>query len=153
MSDIDKIIRPRFDEMARTAASELLGSTATSTAKWENAPPLNIEDIKQSIDALKQSVGDMRNYVDKITLIPSMSMVEPGEPYEVGREWKERLFTRPWRPLERTKWITPYTPKKELLCIKDVCYGHPEIIKTLKENLKPRVSADFANLFINNPHP
>ena len=28
------------------------------------------------------------------------------------RTWRERLFTRPWHPLQRTKTITPQVPKR-----------------------------------------
>ena len=34
-----------------------------------------------------------------VKIIESLLMVEDGAPYEVKRSWRERLFSRPWRPL------------------------------------------------------
>lgn len=50
-----------------------------------------------------------------LPLYESRFMTEAGEPYEVRRTWKERLFTRPWRPFKATKMIVPQVPQKEIL--------------------------------------
>lgn len=48
-------------------------------------------------------------------IITSLAMCEDGEPYEVKRTWKERLFSSPWQPFRKTRWITPQIPRKDVL--------------------------------------
>ena len=67
-------------------------------------------------------------------VIENPYMVVDGEPYRVRRTWKDRLFTRPWRPLESTKMVTPKVPSDEILVLKQhqTLVMHPEIAAKLK---------------------
>jgi hypothetical protein len=53
-------------------------------------------------------------------------LVKDGDPYPVKRTWKERLFTRPFRPLQRTRMITPKVPDTSVYVIDGVMVMHPE---------------------------
>jgi hypothetical protein len=70
--------------------------------------------------------------------IESWLMTEPGKPYDVPRTWKERWFTRPWRPWKRTKTITPQVPMRRFFIdsIRRTITGHPETIRAVKTELK-----------------
>jgi hypothetical protein len=34
----------------------------------------------------------------------------PGKPIQVKRPWRERLFSRPWRPWVKTRLVIPTVP-------------------------------------------
>ena len=52
---------------------------------------------------------------------------------EVRRTWKERLFTRPWRPWRKTKHISV----PALFYVPRIGYvGHPEIIARMRDMCK-----------------
>lgn len=52
---------------------------------------------------------------------------QDGEPYTVRRTWRERLFTRPWRPHVATRTITPKVPYKGAFQIDaNTVVMHPE---------------------------
>ena len=40
-----------------------------------------------------------------LRIIENPLMVEDGEPYEIRRTWRERLFSWPWRPLRATRMV------------------------------------------------
>lgn len=64
-------------------------------------------------------------------------MVEEGELYEELRSWRERLFTRPWRPLKKTKTVIPMVPSKEVFCFPDGrTVMHPAMLEELKKATK-----------------
>lgn len=50
------------------------------------------------------------NYLHGVRIITSPFLTESGEPYEVRRTWLERLFSRPWRPLQATRTVVPQVP-------------------------------------------
>ena len=54
-------------------------------------------------------------------------------PQEVKRTWRERLFTRPFRPFRKTKIIQ--VPNPNLYRTPFGVYGHPETIRKLKAAL------------------
>jgi hypothetical protein len=64
-------------------------------------------------------------------------MLEDGEPYEVDRTWKERLFTfRPWRPLKKTRTVVPRVPMKSVIKIGgEAIVMHPAIFEEFKKAL------------------
>jgi hypothetical protein len=67
-------------------------------------------------------------------IIASLGMVEEGEKCEVPRTWKERLFSLPWRPLLKTKIITPMVPKQEALVMPDGTFVmHPSMLDKLNK--------------------
>lgn len=73
----------------------------------------------------------------RVKIIESRLMVEDGEPYEVKRSWRERLFSRPWRPLLPTRTVVPKVPKREAMLLSDgSLVMHPEIAKMLRQQTK-----------------
>lgn len=42
-------------------------------------------------------------------------LTEEGPKIEVPRTWRERLFTRPWNPFRKTKWIGTRIPSKQVI--------------------------------------
>jgi hypothetical protein len=68
-------------------------------------------------------------------IFTSLGMVEPGEPFEVVRTWKERLLTRPWRPLKKTKTVTPMVPMKQVLMKGTDVWMHPETLELMTKEL------------------
>lgn len=69
-------------------------------------------------------------------IIEDRNMVIDGDPYEKLRGWKERLFSRPWRPFKKYKTIIPKIPNPEIIVTADCYIMHPEIAKKLKTSLK-----------------
>lgn len=69
-------------------------------------------------------------------IIKNVLLTKAGEPYEVNRTWKERIFTLPWRPLQAKKLVTPQVPSDDILRHGNKLYMHPEtadkLIKTFK---------------------
>lgn len=45
-------------------------------------------------------------------IIQSPYLEQDGEPVQVRRSWRERLFTRPWRPLVKTRTVVPRIPHR-----------------------------------------
>ena len=66
-------------------------------------------------------------------IITSPYLTEAGEPVEIPRTWKERLFTRPWRPLLRTRTFVPQVPMRGAFQLDDnTIVVHPAILAELK---------------------
>jgi len=82
------------------------------------------------IDGQIPTAGQLANIAGK-QLIENPNMVVFGESYDVRRSWRERLFTRPWKPWVIFKRLTPMVPMKKLLLAGDKIIGHPEAIKEL----------------------
>jgi hypothetical protein len=83
------------------------------------------------------------NYFRGIRIIESIACVEPGEPIAVRRTWRERLFSRPWRPLEATKMVTPMLPSAQAYWINaHTVVMHPEMAWRLKDTLQDGDSLD-----------
>lgn len=61
-------------------------------------------------------------------------LVEEGQPFPEPRTWRERLFSLPWRPFKRTRWITPMVPSRTVRKVdRDTLLMHPAIWRELKE--------------------
>lgn len=69
-------------------------------------------------------------------IIESTLMVKDGEPYEDLRSWKERLFTRPWRPFKRIKTIVPKVPSEEFYLTANGVIMHPVMAAKLKREFE-----------------
>jgi hypothetical protein len=69
-----------------------------------------------------------------------------GTPYEVSRPWKERLFTMPWRPLNKTKTIAPRIPDPDFYISETDRFivGHPETMKKLKGAIEKSKNDNFS---------
>ena len=69
-----------------------------------------------------------------VKIIQSEAMVEPGEPIEVPRTWRERLFTLPWRPFKKTKTVIPMVPQKRAIKLPGgELIMHPTMVRALME--------------------
>lgn len=81
-----------------------------------------------------------------VRIVTSLLMVEDGEPYEVRRTWRERLFSTPWRPMRATRTVVPKVPKREAMRMPDgSLVMHPEIAAELR-----KVGADRTATFGHN---
>jgi len=65
-----------------------------------------------------------------IQVIESPYCVTDGDPYSVVRSWRERLLTRPWRPWERTRMVTPKVPTSYM--VSGTLFAHPAIVAELR---------------------
>lgn len=71
-----------------------------------------------------------------IRIITDINMVEDGQPYEVRRTWRERLFTLPWRPMKATRVVVPRVPTREILRLSDgTMVMHPVMLEELKSSI------------------
>ena len=59
-------------------------------------------------------------------------MTEP-KLIEEPRNWKERLFTRPWRPMKKTKFTSIQVPSRQVMCIDGTYYAHPAMIEEIRQ--------------------
>jgi len=70
-----------------------------------------------------------------LKIIEDPNMTEEGEPYEVARSWRERLFTRPWEPFRSTKMVVPQVPMSSFIQKGTTLIGHPELVRALMNEL------------------
>lgn len=76
------------------------------------------------------------SYRNQIRIIESEFMTEPGEPYQVHRTWKERLFTLPWHPLRTIRVVVPQVPMKDALRLQDGTFiVHPASLAAVRQTL------------------
>lgn len=59
-------------------------------------------------------------FADRFQVIAGRKIYRHPDVIEVGRSWRERLFTRPWRPWIKNKWIPNPLFKGRDECL---CYG------------------------------
>ena len=72
-----------------------------------------------------------------IRIIEDPNLVQDGKPRVVRRSLRERLFSRPWRPLQRTRTVIPKEPRIEALEIRPgVLVMHPATARALREVLR-----------------
>lgn len=64
-------------------------------------------------------------------MVTDVNLVEPGEPAVVRRSWRERLFSRPWRPWQPTKLVPTTKPRKDLLVVGNMVLVHPARLNDL----------------------
>jgi hypothetical protein len=59
--------------------------------------------------------------------------------FVVRRPWRERLFSRPWRPCQRTRTVIQQEPSRGALQLPngDIVM-HPEMARRLRESLATR---------------
>ncbi|HEC64245.1 MAG TPA: hypothetical protein ENI23_03020 [bacterium] len=77
------------------------------------------------------------NPLQGLKIIEDKSLTIPDGTITVTRSWKERLFTRPWKPWVATKEIFNIIPNPELFYIKDrgIVLAHPVTAKRLYDEL------------------
>lgn len=73
---------------------------------------------------------------DGLRVVRDSRLTKAGNPYEVERTWKERLFTRPWEPLKATRTVVPQIPSDQFIFTKDCIVCHPEMVSKLGEFLQ-----------------
>lgn len=79
----------------------------------------------------------MKHLPMTLKLVESVFAIEQDgtRPETVRRSWKERLFTRPWRPWVSTKTIQVPNYKPAIFRAGNVVYYHPSMKNVL---MKPR---------------
>lgn len=78
---------------------------------------------------------------DDVRIVESIFLTELGEPIELARTWRERLWSWPWQPWRRTVMYIPLVPYKGAVRIsRNTILMHPETARQLKEqqHAKPR---------------
>ena len=68
----------------------------------------------------------------------------------VPRTWRERLFSRPWRPLVGIKEVIDYVPMEKVAIIENggqtLVIGHPKVILNLVAQLHPTTNCGCTQL-------
>ena len=65
------------------------------------------------------------------------SWLEEDESHEVTRTWKERLFSRPWKPFKKTKTVIRKIPSKSIYKLNENTLAmHPVMAARLEKELK-----------------
>lgn len=66
-------------------------------------------------------------------VIGSHAMTMPGEPVQVKRSWKARLFSLPWRPLLTHRTFIPQVPSNMIVIDEreNTIVMHPSLIDKL----------------------
>lgn len=76
-------------------------------------------------------------------VITSPYLEQDGEPYEVVRTWRQRLFSLPWRPLLRSYMVTPKIPYQGFYNVgNNTVVMHPDMLKKLEREL-PEMTGRF----------
>jgi hypothetical protein len=79
---------------------------------------------------------ELTAFAGRIRIIECLEMVGDGEPIEVRRGWRERLFSRPWRPFKRTRNEVPKVPMKDVYRLaRGVFLMHPAVAAELRKHL------------------
>lgn len=69
-------------------------------------------------------------------VIESTFLTEPGEPEERRRSWRQRLFSRPWRPWKVTETWIPQRPYRGVVKMgRNTLVVHPDTLKQLRRQL------------------
>jgi len=116
-----------------TSVSNPLLGTYTSES---TAPVLTPEEIKETIDRL-MDVPTAPFGAGPITLTPNSFMTKTEE-YE--RTWKERLWSRPWKPWRKNGYRQ--IPDPEIFVVKlpgsktQTIMGHPDTLRNLERDME-----------------
>lgn len=78
-------------------------------------------------------MSDTPSMFNGMRVIESPFLEQDGAPYEVRRTWRERLFTRPWRPLVTTRTVVPKVPYKGAVQLNaHTLVMHPAMLRELR---------------------
>lgn len=70
-------------------------------------------------------------------ILACWNLTKKGDPIQVSRTWKERLFSLPWKPWQNQKTVIPILPIEDILYWAQGIYlAHPDTIQKLKLKLK-----------------
>ena len=76
--------------------------------------------------------------INGMRVIESVYLVQDGKPYPVRRTWRERLFSRPWRPLVATRTVIPKVPYQGAVRLNEwTIVMHPSEVLRLAEQRPP----------------
>ncbi len=65
-------------------------------------------------------------------VIESLYLEQDGEPVTVRRSWKERLFSRPWKPFQRMRTVIPRVPYRGVVKLNaNTLVMHPAMVAEL----------------------
>ena len=78
--------------------------------------------------------------INGLKFITSNILTIPGEPYQVKRTFKERFFSRPWRPLQAEKTIVPQIPDPKAVFMGNTVVMHPVVLRAFMTELKDEPS-------------
>jgi hypothetical protein len=68
-------------------------------------------------------------------VIESPYLEQDGEPVTVRRTWRERLFSRPWRPLVATRTVVPRVPYRGAMRLDArTLVMHPQMLRELRKS-------------------
>lgn len=70
-------------------------------------------------------------YTQKIITDPNMTEVTGS--YEKIRTWKERLFTRPWKPWKKYKTVITRKPSTMVYTYHNYMVMHPETARVIRD--------------------
>ena len=67
---------------------------------------------------------------------------------DVPRDWKERLFTLPWKPFKTTRRVVKYKPSDQVLVADSThsIIAHPSVVYQLNHQIGIRNPAGVVNL-------
>jgi len=69
-------------------------------------------------------------------IVENALLTVAGAPYEVPRTWRERLFTRPWKPLNRTRTVVPQVPSRQIYTLTGgVLVMHPAMAAEIRKKV------------------
>lgn len=98
---------------------------------------LTIEKLNEARRLIEEH-GYANSYTG-FKVMPNPHLTVPGPDQIVARTWRERMFTWPWRPLQKTRRIPTMIPDPKVYAtntpemIKIIGYpavfGHPETLK------------------------
>lgn len=73
------------------------------------------------------------NRFQGMRVIESAYLEEDGEPYIVRRTWRQRLFSRPWRPWQTTYTVVPKVPFRGAIQLnKTTLVMHPDTVRLVR---------------------
>jgi hypothetical protein len=72
--------------------------------------------------------------IDSSTLrfMENINLTINGEPYDVTRTLKQRLFSLPWHPFKKTITVIPRIPDPNVYRTNGFIFGHPETLRAIR---------------------
>ncbi len=77
-------------------------------------------------------------YFPPYKIIENHLLTVPGPPMTVVRTRRERLFSRPWMPLQRTRTVIPQIPSTQIYQVGDTLVMHPVMAERMRRELLHR---------------
>lgn len=66
-------------------------------------------------------------------IITNDHLMVDGEPIQIRRSWRERLFSRPWRPWAAVRTFIPKIPSPQIFEWGDTLIMHSETMRKFRE--------------------